>query len=115
MIMVMFFFFADKEFRDIWKLKFNSPSLAKLFDLKNSDIVKHAQTSFCGNLLEAIDLESHFERIRDTFSKCIKFKRYFFPDPQKDQHVIYVFEVDVVLREDKITVVERVCKTLFIR
>ena len=109
---MVIFFFADKELRDIWKLKFNSPSLAKLFDLKNSDIVKHAQTSFCGNLLEAIDLESQFKRIHEMFSKCIKVKRNCFPDPQKDQPVIYVFEVDAVLQEDNITVVERVCKTL---
>ena len=107
---IVIYFFA--ELRGVWKLEFNSPSLEKLFDFKDTDIAKHAPTSFCGNLLEAIDLESHFKRIHELFSKCIKVRRNCFPDPQMDQPVIYVFEVDAVLREDNITVVERVCKTL---
>ena len=111
----MLFFLADIDLGDVWKLEFNSPSLAKLFNFKDIVIAKYDSASLCGNLLEAIYIEAPFKRLRETFSNNIKVRRNFLADPQKDEFVICVLEVDVVFRNDKITVVERVCKTLFKR
>lgn len=87
--------------------------MAKLFDFKDINIADQDPTSFCGTILKAIDSESRFRRILQTFSKCIKVKWNFSADHQKDEPVICVLEVDVDFRKDKITVVEKVCDTLF--
>ena len=104
-------FLADQELKDGCTLELKSPSLAKLFDFKRMGIAKHNPTSLCGNVLEAIDLESHFNRIHQTFSKCIEIKRNQFAYPQKDIPVIYVLDVEAVFGKEKNSVVEWVCKT----
>lgn len=77
-------------------------------------MASHASTSFCRNLLQTIDLESHLKKIHQTFSKYITVKRKFSADHQKDEPVIYVLEVDVDYRNDKISVVEKVCETIIV-
>ena len=104
----MDFFLADIE------MDLNSPSLAKLFDFNDISIANHNLT-FCGTIFEAIDLESHFKGIPQFFSKCTKVKCNFSADPQTDEPVICVLEVTVDFIKDKITVVEKVCETIFKR
>lgn len=86
----------------------NSPSLAKLFDINGIDVTRHDPASFCGILLDAIDLKTQFKRIQ-SFSSFIKVKRSFPVDPQEEEHAIHVFEVEVVVRKDEFVVVEKVC------
>ena len=101
--------FAEMEDANSWILAVNSPSLTKLFDIKGIDVTRQDPASFCGVLLDAIDLKTQFKRIQ-SFSSYIKVIRSFPVDPQEEEPAIHVFEVEVVIRKDEIVVVEKVCK-----
>ena len=95
------------EKEDSWTLDTNLPFVEKLFEFNSIKIT----TSFCEQLLTAINLPTHFKSVQ-SFSKYIKVKKSWSVDPEDEKPAVYVFEVDVVYKNDEIAVVERVCAIL---
>lgn len=92
------------EKEDSWTLDTNLKDVEKLFAFNSINF----KTSFCKNLLTAINLPTYFKSVQ-SFSKCIKVKKSWSVVPEDENPAVYVFAVDVVCKNGGIAIVERVC------